>query len=91
MIAEQLNDKKIRILVGLEVDPKLIPDIVKNSRDPEVSFAMPAPWPPTSSALQLKQNYMDALVGFVNDSDAFDSEVSTSIFDMLLEKFKMVH
>ena len=88
MIAEQLKDKKIRILVGLEVDPKLIPDIVKNSRDPNVSFAMPAPWPPTSSALQLKQNYMDALVGFVNDSDAFDSEVSTSIFDMFIEKIQ---
>ena len=45
MLAEQLKDKKIRILVGLEVDPKLIPDIVKNSRDQDVSFAMPAPWP----------------------------------------------
>ena len=86
MMAEQLRDKKIRILVGLEVDPKLIPDIVKNSRDQDVSFAMPAPWPPTSSALQLKQNYMDALVGFVNDSDAFDSEDSASIFDMFIGK-----
>jgi hypothetical protein len=38
---------------------------------------MPAPWSPTFSPLQLKQNYMDALVGFVNDSDAFDSEDST--------------
>jgi superfamily II DNA or RNA helicase/HKD family nuclease len=86
MMAEQLKDKKIRILVGLEVDPKLIPDIVKNSRDQDVSFAMPAPWPPTSSALQLKQNYMDALVGFVNDSDAFDSEESESVFDMFIGK-----
>ena len=88
MMAEQLKDKKIRILVGLEVDPKLIPDIVKNSRDQDVSFAMPAPWPPTSSALQLKQNYMDALVGFVNDSDAFDSEASASIFDMFVRKIQ---
>ena len=88
MMAKQLKDKKIRILVGLEVDPKLIPDIVKNSRDQDVSFAMPAPWPPTSSALQLKQNYMDALVGFVNDSDAFDSEDSASIFEMFIEKIK---
>ncbi len=88
MMAEQLKDKKIRILVGLEVDAKLIPDIVKNSRDQDVSFAMPAPWPPTSSALQLKQNYMDALAGFVNDSDAFDSEDSTSIFDMFIEKIQ---
>lgn len=86
MLAEQLKDKKIRILVGLEVDPKLIPDIVKNSREEGVNFTMPAPWPPTSSALQLKQNYMDALVGFVNDSEAFDSEDSASIFEMFIGK-----
>jgi len=86
LLAEQLKGKKIRILVGMEIDPECIPEIVKNSREKDVSLERYAPRKPTSSALQLKQNYMDSLVGFVNDSDTFDSEESTSTFDMFISK-----
>jgi superfamily II DNA or RNA helicase/HKD family nuclease len=86
MLAEQLKDKKIRVLVGMEIDPEYIHEIVRNSRDAEVSLERYAPRRPTTSALQLKQNYMDALVGFVNDSETFDTEESESTFDMFLSK-----
>ena len=87
LLAEQLKDKKIRILVGMEIDPECIQEIVKNSRENDVSLERYAPRRPTNSALQLQQNYMDALVGFVNDSDTFDTEESESTFDMFLSKF----
>lgn len=86
MLAEQLKDKNIRILVGMEIDPEYIQEIVKNSRDEEVSLERYAPRRATNSALQLQQNYMDALVGFVNDSETFDTEESESTFDMFLSK-----
>jgi superfamily II DNA or RNA helicase/HKD family nuclease len=88
LLAEQLKDKKIRILVGMEIDPECIQEIVKNSRENDVSLERYAPRRPTNSALQLQQNYMDALVGFVNDSDTFDTEESESTFDMFLSKIK---
>jgi len=86
LLAKELQDKKIRILVGMEIDPECIPDIVKNSVGHDVSLEKYAPRRSTSSALQLKQNYMDALVGFVNDSDIFDSKESESTFDMFISK-----
>lgn len=88
LLAEKLQDKKIRILVGMEIDPECIQEIVRNSREDDVSLERYAPRRPTNSALQLKQNYMDALVGFVNDSDTFDTEESESSFDMFVSKIK---
>jgi len=86
LLANSLKDKRIRILVGMEIDPDCIPEIVKNSREREVSLERYAPRKPTNSVLQLKKNYMDALVGFVNDSGTFDSEESESTFNMFLSK-----
>lgn len=88
LLAEKLQDKKIRVLVGMEIDPECIQEIVTNSREDDVSLERYAPRRQTNSALQLKQNYMDALVGFVNDSDTFDTEESESAFDMFVTKIK---
>ena len=38
LLAEELRDKKIRILVGMEIDPECIPEIVKSSREKDVSL-----------------------------------------------------
>jgi len=86
LLAEELKDKKIRILVGMEIDPHCIQEIVKNSFEDDVTLERYAPRRPTNSALQLQQNYMDTLVGFVNDSDTFDSVDSETTFDMFLSK-----
>lgn len=88
LLAEQLKNKKIRILVGKEIDPSCVPDIVKYSRDYDESLERWAPRKPTSSALLLKQNYVDALVGFVNYSDTFDDEDSERAFKMFADKIQ---
>ena len=86
LLSNILKDKKIRILVGKEIDPSCISDIVKYSKIQDESLEKWAPRKPTTSALQLKQNYIDALVGFVNDSDTFDDEDSENAFKMFASK-----
>ena len=86
LLADELRNKKIRILVGMEIDPSCVDEIVHNSRERDVSLERYAPRTPTASALQLRKNYVDALVGFVNGSDTFDSPESESAFDMFVSK-----
>lgn len=88
LLAEKLRDKKIRILVGMEIDPTCVDEIVHNSREREVSLERYAPRTPTVSALQLKKNYVDALIAFVNGSDTFDTSVSENVFEMFISKIK---
>ena len=47
LLAEQLKNKRIRILVGMEIDPECIQEIVKNSRENDVSLERYAPRRPT--------------------------------------------
>jgi superfamily II DNA or RNA helicase/HKD family nuclease len=85
---EQLKDKKIRILVGLEVDPQLIPKIVQQSKEGDIDLSKWQSRDNTNSRTVRKLNYVDAFVGFMNDSDIFDSDQSNEVFDLYLEKLK---
>ena len=85
-LADQLRDKKIRILVGLEIEPSLIPEISQISREEDVDLAAFQPHRSTTSPTILKENYIDALVGFINDSDIFDSEESMNAYNLFREK-----
>lgn len=85
-LAEQLRDKKIRILVGLEIDSEVIPEITQRARDEDVDLTPWQPRRPTSSLTALRQNYIDALVGFVNDSDVFDDMAASNVFDLFMAK-----
>lgn len=84
----QLRDKKIRILVGLEVDPQLIPKIVQQSKEGDIDLSKWQSRDNTNSRTVRKLNYIDAFVGFMNDSDIFDSDQSNEIFDLYIEKVK---
>ena len=86
LLADKLKDKKIRIIVGKELDPDCIPEIVKYSRNQDVALDKYGLRKPTNSHLQMRQNYLDALVGFVNDSDTFDNPESESSFEMFISK-----
>jgi superfamily II DNA or RNA helicase len=86
MLSEKLKDKKIRILVGKELDPECIPEIVKYSREQDVGLDKYGLRRPSNSQLQMRQNYIDALVGFVNDSDTFDNPQSEKTFEMFIQK-----
>ena len=85
-MAEALKDLKIRILVGMEIDSELIPIIVQRSRETEVEFDRYQPRNPTNSSIKLRSNYIDALVGFINDSDVFDNSDTERILELFLEK-----
>lgn len=87
-LAEELKDKKVRILVGLEVDPGYISLITQTSKEEDVDLSRWQPHKPTNSRTLLKQNYIDTLVGFVNDSDIFDKDESNAIYDLFIEKIK---
>lgn len=86
LLADKLKDKKIRIIVGKELDPDCIPEIVKYSRNQDVALDKYGLRKPTNSHLQMRQNYLDALVGFVNDSDTFDNPESETTFEMFINK-----
>lgn len=87
-LAEALKDKQVRILVGMEVDPKCIPDIVQFSKEADEDLSRWQPRKPTRSSLGLKQNYTDALVGFLNDSDTFDDPVADKAFEIFVTKLQ---
>ena len=86
LLADQLRNKKVRILVGMEIDPTCVDEIVQNSHERDVSLERYAPRTPTTSALQLRKNYIDALVAIVNGSDTFDTPEAEGAFEMFVSK-----
>lgn len=85
---DQLKDKKIRILVGLEVDPQLVPMIVQQSKEGDIDLSKWQTRNNTNSRTVRKLNYVDAFVSFMNDSDIFDSDMSNEVFDFYIQKVK---
>jgi superfamily II DNA or RNA helicase/HKD family nuclease len=86
LLAEKLKDKKIRILVGMTIDPSRIEEMIKHAeaQDHDLSYFAPNIYPTAQTAL--KDNYMKSLIAFVNNSESFDSKQSSSTFDMFLSK-----
>lgn len=87
-LADQLKDKKVRILVGLEIDPELIPQIAQLAKESDVDLTPFQPRSVIKSRSLLKENYINALVNFINDSDIFDNDKTSEIFDLFVEKIK---
>ncbi len=88
-LAKELESKKIRILVGLDLDPKLIPEITQLSREEDFDLTRARTMPTTTySHTALQRDYMDALVGFINDSDVFDHEESVKAFNLFVKKIE---
>lgn len=82
----QLKDKKVRILVGLEIDPELISEMAQYAREGDEDLSRWQPRRPSTSRTVLKLNYIDAFVGLMNDSDIFDSDRSNEAFEIYLQK-----
>ena len=87
-LAEELEDKQVRILVGMEVDPACIPDIVQFSKESDENLSRWQPRQPTRSSLGLARNYTDALIGFLNDSDTFDVPKAEEAFEIFVKKLE---
>ncbi len=85
-LANELKDKKVRILVGLEVDSKLISEISQKAKDGDVDLSKYQTRDSINSRTVRKMNYVDAFVGFMNDSDVFDSDKANELYDLYIQK-----
>ncbi|MCL2556004.1 MAG: SNF2-related protein [Firmicutes bacterium] len=90
-LADELKDKKIRILVGMTIDPKKIGEVsaaVKYSKDICLdSYSIP-PYPIRGKS-QTMNDYVDSFVGMFNKSilaEEFDDTDSRKVFEMFLQK-----
>ena len=90
-LAEELKDKKIRILVGNTIDPDAIVDLcnaVKESPDELLETYAVRGYTRLNNS-QKKNYYVDSFVKLFNKSalsDEFDSTDSQAIFKMFLDK-----
>lgn len=87
LLSKELLDKKIRLLVGIELDSDYIPEIVKASKEGTVDVSM-YQLKPTNSSLKVKENYIKAIVGLINDSDIFDESQIVDTLDLFIKKIE---
>ena len=92
-LAEDLKDKKIRILVGNTIDSAAIEDLcnaVKNNPDEELSSYAVRGYNNLNNS-QKKNHYVNGFVDMFNKStlsDEFDSTENQAIFKMFLSKIE---
>lgn len=92
-LAEELKDKKIRILVGNTIDPDAIADLcnaVKDSPEETLETYAKRGYNKLNNS-QKKNLYIDSFVGLFNKSslsEEFDSTDSQKIFKMFLDKIE---
>ena len=79
LISENLQDKNVRILVGLDIDTT----ITKNLRE------MDSLTNANKSRTQIKEEYYDNFVRLFNETDFLDNEPKLKSFKMFYEKIKM--
>jgi superfamily II DNA or RNA helicase/HKD family nuclease len=80
---DELKDKKIRILVGMDIDKKII-DRVSTLKDFNLDGGLVETRVSTRSGV--KEEYLDTFSKFFNDTDCFDSEESQGAFKIFLDK-----
>lgn len=78
LISENLRDKKVRILVGLDIDTT----ITKNLR--EMDSLMNA----NKSRALIKEEYYDNFVRLFNETDFFDNQTKLDGFTLFYNKLK---
>ena len=90
-LAEQLRDKKIRILVGNTIDPNAINDLsnsINNKQNPLLESYVDRQYYNKSNT-QKKNQYIDSFIGLFNKSslaENFDDIQSQKIFKMFMGK-----
>lgn len=81
----ELEDKQIRILVGMDIDKKII-DKVSVLKD--LNFDSHVVETNISSRAGAKTDYIDTFSQIFNDTDYFDNEESQKAFEIFLDKIK---
>jgi superfamily II DNA or RNA helicase/HKD family nuclease len=87
-LANELKDKHIRVLVGMELEPGMIPEITRRAKGGDEDLTKWQARSTTSSRTALKQNYINELTGFINDSDLFDDKDAITILKLFLSKIE---
>ncbi len=80
---EELKDKEIRILVGMDIDKKII-DKVSVLKD--LNFDLHTTETKITSRSGAKDDYIDNFSRIFNDTDYFDNEESQKAFEIFLSK-----
>ena len=78
-IAENIENKKIRILVGLEMDKKLL------GKTAEIDFETRKQ---SSSVQKTREDFFEVLTELFNKTDIFENRVAANTFKMYYEKIK---
>lgn len=81
----ELKDKKIRILVGMDIDNKIIEKV---STLKDLNFDHHTVTTSISSRSGAKEDYIENFSKIFNDTDYFDNEDSQKAFEIFLDKIK---
>ncbi len=89
MLADDLKDKQVRILVGKYIDPECVPDIVlmqKSQDDFELEPFMPRR--PITSYSQKKEAYTKGFIDLTNKTSLFDMQDSQKSLKTFISKIE---
>ena len=88
LLAEQLRDKKVRILVGKYVDPKAIPDLLAEikTKGQDVDLEPYRPRQSTQSYTAKKDAYLNSFLRLSNESSLFDDSDNQDALKILEDK-----
>ncbi len=84
-LAEKIKDINVRIIVGMDIDPKII-SAKRITDDSDLSRHQLADEPPTITA-KIK-NYQDSFIALFNNTDLFDKERIAGVFEVFFTKIK---
>jgi ERCC4-related helicase len=88
-IYKQSIDKKIRLLIGIELDISLIGEITKALREDEYTDLTEfISRKKTESKQVLEDNFIKTLIAFINDTDLFDKREDIESLRIFLEKIE---
>lgn len=90
LLAEELRDKHVRIIVGKYIDPECIPDIVLRHKNNDDNFDL-EPFMPrraVNSRSEKKEFYTKGFVKLVNDTSLFDSSDSQKALKIFISKIE---
>jgi|WetSurMetagenome_2_1015567.scaffolds.fasta_scaffold00416_11 superfamily II DNA/RNA helicase/HKD family nuclease len=90
LLAEELRDKHVRIIVGKYIDPECIPDIVLRDKNEGDNFDLDPFMPRRAikSRSEKKEFYTKGFVNFVNDTSLFDSSDSQKALKIFISKIE---
>ncbi len=88
LLAEHLKDKQVRILVGKQIDPKAVPNIIsmQQKTGKPVDLERFQSWDTFISRTEQKSKYFEGFSKLFNESQVFDSPESQQAYKIFEEK-----